>query len=97
MATKPPLLPAPTTAKADAEILRLPEPGLHVVAPPPSVQADQQARAPSVSPPAAPAALPAVTIDVPDSAAGPPAAAPSAPPAGVAPAVVVEGDAEAGG
>ncbi|CAI7879274.1 unnamed protein product [Closterium sp. NIES-53] len=93
MATKPPLLPAPTTAKVDAEILRLPEPGLHVVAPPLSALADQQARAPSVSPPAA---LPAVTVDVPDSTAGPPAAAPSAPPAGVAPAVVAEGDAEAG-
>ncbi|CAI7798847.1 unnamed protein product [Closterium sp. NIES-54] len=86
MATKPPLLPAPTTAKADAEILRLPEPGLHVVAPPPSAQAGQQARAPSVSTPAAPTALPAVTADVPDS--GPPAAAPSAPPVGVVPAVV---------
>ncbi|CAI7886926.1 unnamed protein product [Closterium sp. NIES-53] len=88
MATKPLLLPAPTTAKADAEILRLPEPGLHVVAPPPSTQADQQACAPSVSPPAAPAALPVVTADVPDS--GPPAAAPSTPPVGVAPAVVAD-------
>ncbi|CAI7897433.1 unnamed protein product [Closterium sp. NIES-54] len=90
MATKPPLPPAPATAKADAEILRLPEPGLHVVAPPPSAQADQLARAPSVSPPAAPAALPAVTADVPDLAAGPLAAAPSAPPAGVAPVVVAD-------
>ncbi|CAI7771128.1 unnamed protein product [Closterium sp. NIES-53] len=87
MATKPPLLPALTTAKADAEILRLPKPGLHVVAPPPSAQADQQARAPSVS---LSAALPAVTADVPDSAAGPPTTAPSAPPAGVAPAVVTD-------
>ncbi|CAI7794341.1 unnamed protein product [Closterium sp. NIES-54] len=86
MATKPPLLPAPTTAKADAEILRLPEPGLHVVAPPPSAQAGQQARAPSVSTPAAPTALPAMTADVPDS--GSPAAAPSAPPVVVALAVV---------
>ncbi|CAI7844592.1 unnamed protein product [Closterium sp. NIES-53] len=86
MATKPPLLPAPTPAKADAEILRLPEPGLHVAAPPRSAQAGQQARAPSVSTPAAPAALPAVTADVPDS--GSPAAAPSAPPVVVAPAVV---------
>ncbi|CAI5498599.1 unnamed protein product [Closterium sp. Naga37s-1] len=89
-ATKPPLPPAPMTAKADAEILHLPEPGLQVVVAPPSAQADQQARAPSVSPPAAPAALPAVTADVPDSAAGPPAAAPSAPPAGVALAVVAD-------
>ncbi|CAI7771727.1 unnamed protein product [Closterium sp. NIES-54] len=86
MATKPPLLPAPTTAKADAEILRLPKPGLHVAAPPPSAQAGQQARAPSVSTPAAPAALPAVTVDIPDS--GSPAAALSAPPVVVAPAVV---------
>ncbi|CAI7844536.1 unnamed protein product [Closterium sp. NIES-54] len=90
MATKPPVQPAPMIANADAEILRLPKPRLPVVVPPPSAQADQQARAPSVSPPAAPAALPAVTADVPDSAAGPSAAAPSAPTAGVAPAVVAD-------
>ncbi|CAI7846178.1 unnamed protein product [Closterium sp. NIES-54] len=86
--TKPPLPPAPTTAKADADILHLPEPGLQVVVAHPSAQADQQARTLLLSPHAAPAALPAMTADVPDSAAGPPAAVPSAPSAGVAPAIV---------
>ncbi|CAI7744115.1 unnamed protein product [Closterium sp. NIES-53] len=90
VATKPLLPPAPTTAKAAAEIPRLPEPGPLVVVAPPSAKADQHARAPLVSPPAAPAALPAMMAVVPDSPVGLPAVALSAPPVGIAPAVVAD-------